>query len=128
MPNVSVEDMVDAIMERVAAYGTEVQEEINDRTIQAGKDCVKELRKTSPRSRGKYGGAYAKGWTFKKDKSMLGYAHVTVYNKNYRLPHLLEKGHAIVSGGRVPAIVHIAPAEEKMRKWYLNAVEVAVKR
>ena len=52
----------------------------------------------------------------------------TVYNKKYyRLTHLLEKGHAKRSGGRVPAQVHIAPAEEVTKKKFVQDVEAAVR-
>lgn len=36
----------------------------------------------------------------------------TVYSKKPGLPHLLEKGHATIGGGRVPARPHVAPAAE----------------
>ena len=77
------------------------------------KEAVQELRKANPPGSGKYGSwkAYNKGWTVtqtKKDKS------ATVHNKDhYQLTHLLEKGHALVQGGRSKAFPHIAPVAEQ---------------
>lgn len=39
------------------------------------------------------------------------------------LPHLLEKGHAIVGGGRSRAVEHIAPAADEAFKTTMNVIE-----
>lgn len=74
------------------------------------KETVKELKKTSPKRKGKY----KKGW-----KKEVAYEDSTkkrtvICNSVYQLTHLLEKGHARRNGGRdVPGIPHIKPAEER---------------
>ena len=74
-------------------------------------ETVDDLKATSPKDHGDY----AQDWTYKRT----GGLSFVVYNKDhYRLTHLLEKGHAIANqhghfSGRVPAHVHIKPAEKR---------------
>lgn len=58
-------------------------------------------------------GRYAAGWANKR-KQIAPHVWVgTVYNKDVPgLPHLLEKGHAKVGGGRVAGREHIATAAD----------------
>ena len=60
-------------------------------------------------------GKYAKSWKTKKTEETDTSATYTVHaNKDgYRLAHLLEFGHVKRGGGRVRAIPHIKPAEDK---------------
>ena len=77
---------------------------------QVADEAAQKLRQTSPRRKGKY----AKSWKVKRENGRLK-VMATVYadKPEYRLTHLLEKGHARRGGGRaVPAIEHIAPVEE----------------
>lgn len=77
-------------------------------------ETVDDLKATSPKEHGEY----AQDWTFKRT----GGLSFVVYNKDhYRLTHLLEKGHAKANqfgkySGRVPAHVHIKPAEQRACK------------
>lgn len=116
---IKTSEIVDAIVDNLKEYTIEVQDEIEAEEARIAKDAVKTLKKTSPKQSGKYG----KGWKVTKDKD-----GTTVHNRVYQLTHLLEKGHAKVSGGRTKAIPHIEPVENVMIKEYEKAVEKAVKR
>lgn len=89
--------------------GVEVDERMQVATIEAAKQGVKDLKRSSKEKFGT--GPYARGWTYKKTKD--GYV---IYNKHYQLTHLLEHGHDIVAGGakvgRYAGEVHIKPVEE----------------
>ncbi len=88
-------------------------------------DAVKEkIKSTAPKDTGRY----AKSWDVKKTKETTNSMEVVVHSKTrYRLTHLLEKGHAKRGGGRVRAIVHIAPAEKEGFEMLVSEVEKGVK-
>lgn len=74
-------------------------------------------------------GAYQKGWSYRMKKSG-DEVTAEIGNKDLPgLPHLLEKGHAKVGGGRVgpsPEKGHIAPAADEAFKELQEQVERVV--
>lgn len=102
-------DVVDDILRN--DYLPEVAEAISEVIPDVAKEAAKKLRAESPKRPG--GGKYAKGWAYKVEKGRMNVG-ATVYGKDgtYQLAHLLEKGHAKRTGGRVQPVVHIAPVEE----------------
>ncbi len=101
-----------AIGEILDEYSKEMEAEATLVFNSLAKECVQRLRDTSPRSKGKNAGAYAKGWTLKttSTRQRQGIETVTVYNQShYQLTHLLEYGHDLPQGGRAEAKEHIAP-------------------
>ena len=71
-------------------------------------EAVSRLQNTSPRR----SGAYASGWTVKKESAK----EIIVHNSDhYQLTHLLENGHVVRNKkgtyGRAPAHKHIKPVE-----------------
>lgn len=110
-------DIQKEIMAILNATGSSVDTALTETLKISAKNTVKDLKATSPKRSGKY----AAGWTSKAD----GKNSYVVYNKTYRLTHLLEKGHATRLGtgkgrytygykARVKAMPHISPAEQKM--------------
>lgn len=69
---------------------------------------------------------YARSWTYSVERSRL-YSNGIIYSKQPGLPHLLEHGHVIRSGGRVAgqarAFPHIAPVAEKLVNEFEREVE-----
>ena len=101
-------DLGKAIRKELQKYAKVEKKVLNEAVKQATKEAVKELKTTSPKKTGDYAGS----WRSKTEKKTTIYAG----NGEYRLTHLLEKGHAKRGGGRVSAIPHIKKVEQKAVK------------
>ena len=109
------------INEILSEYGDDVDKNIREITKRVGQKGASALRTSSKEQYPGPTGKYARGWK----ASEVHYPHYTsvvLHNKIYQLPHLLEHGHAIASGGRVEGKVHIAPVEEKLIEEYQKEV------
>lgn len=99
-------DLAREVNRLLAQYSESVVENVDEVAKEVAQEGVDMLKARSPKRYGKY----SKGWRVKKVKGKY-----VIHNKtNYQLTHLLEKGHAKVGGGRVPAKVHIAPVEQEL--------------
>ncbi|MDZ4649870.1 HK97 gp10 family phage protein [Bacillus cereus] len=96
-------DFASELARELQRYANVVEEEVLTAQEEVANVAVNKLKQSSPKKTG----AYRKGWRKKKEDS-----GVIIHNTQGQLTHLLEKGHARVGGGRVPAQVHIRPVEE----------------
>ncbi len=107
---VSVDQMADVIMDGLMEYAELAVDVMKDCVKKAGDTVKKETQASAPVRSGKY----KKSWAVKRQRETSNTLEVVVHSRNrYQLTHLLEKGHAKRGGGRVKAIPHIAPAEQK---------------
>ncbi|MDM5245759.1 HK97 gp10 family phage protein [Lysinibacillus sp. G4S2] len=115
----NINDLAAEINRALANYAHGVGEDIEKVAEKVAKEGAQQLKARSP-----VGAThrYAKGWRAKK----VGNQWV-VHNIHYQLTHLLEKGHAKVGGGRIPAVVHIAPVEQEMINEFVQGVEEAIR-
>lgn len=106
-------DLEKAIEKELQKYAKVEKKILNEAVKKAKEEAVKELKATSPKKTGDY----AESWSSKTKKKTTGDS-ATIYagNGEYRLTHLLEKGHAKRGGGRVSAIPHIKKVERKAIK------------
>lgn len=74
------------IQQILRGYGSAMDLAVDEAAKACGKDAAKELRQTSPKGKR---GTYAKSWAMKVEKKKT----VVVYNRQYRLTHVLEHGH-----------------------------------
>lgn len=107
---VAIDELADAIMAGLEEYADLADEEVKTAVRKTAVSVRKEISANAPQDTG----AYAKSWATKKTGENSHSLHMTVYAQppEYRLAHLLEKGHAKRGGGRVSARPHIAPAEQ----------------
>lgn len=106
-------------------YSERVQRVTDVAINRVSRECVKQLRSTSPKKTGDY----AKGWASKKVVSRGNVVDYVVHNKtDYQLTHLLENGHVVINAkgtfGRAPAHKHIKPVEE----WANNELPQQIER
>jgi CubicO group peptidase (beta-lactamase class C family) len=114
----SIGDLSNQIARELQRYANVVAEDVDTAVEDVANELVDDLKETSP----ELTGDYRKGWRVKNVRGVR-----IVHNKtNYQLTHLLEKGHAKVGGGRVPAKVHIEPAEGRAIDELVNRITQAV--
>ena len=127
--NVNVDNLDTAIAEVLKDWSqNEVHKATNEAIKETAKVTAKLLKQGGPYK--ERTGKYTKDWSYKIKKG--AYNHITqtetwvVYNKkNYRLTHLLEKGHQVMRGGRkvgeAKKFEHIFPAYEFAEDYLIMA-------
>lgn len=119
----AVDSLADEIMKGLQEYAELADSEMKKAVKKTANEVKNEIRNNAPvRS-----GVYRKSWTVKKTAENSHRLEMTVHSKNrYQLAHLLEKGHAKRSGGRVAGKPHIAPAEEHGEEMLEKLIEGAL--
>lgn len=107
---VTIDGMTDAIMGELEKYRDMAAEDLKEAVKETGNDVKKDISANAPVRTGKY----KKSWAVKKTAETAESIELVVHSKNrYQIAHLLENGHAKRGGGRVSAIPHIKPAEQR---------------
>lgn len=128
-----IDNLDKAISDILTEYGDDFAKATQEAVLKVSKIAQQEVKAASPvRKYGKKKGRYKKGWTTKQEVISRFETDVIIHNRtDYQLTHLLEKGHVLVRGGRkrgrIPAQVHIAPAEEHAIKNMEEAIEKIAK-
>lgn len=102
-------------------YGDDIEADldfITKKIAQKGATALRNESKASFNGTGKY----ASGWSATTVKHP-HYISAVIHNKKVPgLPHLLEHGHALRSGGRVQGRIHIEPVETNLIQEYEREV------
>ena len=107
---VRIDDLANVVMEGLQEYTDHATDSMKAAVKKAGNTVKTDITANAPERTGRY----AKSWRAKTTKESATALEVTVYSPTrYMLAHLLEHGHAKRGGGRVAAIPHIAPAEQR---------------
>ena len=107
---VRIDDLANEVMEGLQEYADLATDSMKAAVKKAGNTVKTDITANAPERTGRY----AKSWRAKTTKESATALEVTVYSPTrYMLAHLLEHGHAKRGGGRVAAIPHIAPAEQR---------------
>ena len=120
---VSIDNFSDAVEEELNKYSKTSMDEVKEAVKSGAKTVKSEISAIAPVKTGKY----SKSWAIKTVIDNELYISLTVYSKMYRLPHLLEHGHALRNGGRTRAFPHIAPAEKKGEEELVKNLESKLK-
>lgn len=123
--DVSVDDFALALDGILGDVGSAVNEAVPVAAEKSGKDGAKRVRKNAAATFG--GKRYKRSWGCKSGRSgQLSYAEIGSTMPG--LPHLLEKGHATLGGGRVPGRPHIAPAAEETFEQFERELSEEIER
>lgn len=113
----NISDLARQINRNLELYSRAVDRDVRASTEKTAEEAVELLKQVSP----ELTGDYAQGWRTKKQGTKIIVHNAT----DYQLTHLLENGHALVSGGFVPPRVHIKPVEQQAIAKFIGRIEEA---
>ena len=129
MASINIDSIGTEISKIMQEYASDVVLDMKKEAKSVAKQAVADLKVSSPEGEGSRKGHYKDGWTSKTESENSTSIGIRIYNKKKPgLTHLLEKGHAKRGGGRVEAIPHIGPAEEKAVEDYEKRLKARLSR
>lgn len=127
---IKIDDLAKEITKTLEEFAGATDAVVEKAVTETAKEAVKELKNANPPGSGQYGSwsEYNKSWKIKQTKTDKRYnKKATIHNADkYNLAHLLEKGHALVRGGRTRAFPHIAPVEERAEKKLMENIKKGI--
>lgn len=116
-------DLDQVLNDILADYAGQMTEGMKQAVKTIAENAKEETKAGAPVGKGQRRGKYRKGWAVRNEEDRMSASSIVHNRTDYQLAHLLEKGHALRQGGRSPAKVHIAPAEQKAIREMEKAVE-----
>lgn len=124
-----VEDLAQSVIKELDLYQMQLNEGISEVYDDVAVEALK-LIKSNSKTAGFNDRSYSDSWTKTVKHEVKGAYRVhgvTIHNKkHYRLTHLLEKGHALSTGGRTRSFPHIAPTQEEMDKRIIERLKTKI--
>ena len=125
--SVSVGELNNAINKELGLYSQSVIDGVKEEAKKSMEQLVKDTKATAPVGhRKKHYRNSIKSKVLSENARSIVYLWY-VDGPNYRLSHLLENGHALRNGGRVPGTHFIKNASDPILERYLQAVEEVCK-
>ena len=123
---VTIDGLEDEVKRLLSTYSTEATSEVKALVREAADACNEEIK--SHISFKERTGSYVKNFMVDKvEDTWTGAAYVWhVGAPDYRLAHLLEKGHASRDGGRTKAFPHIKYGRAKAKRILTEGVQEAI--
>lgn len=126
---VRVSKLDSALQEIFEDYTTETTKKVGKAVVDVSEETVREINQNAPRR--KNGGAYAESWDYViADNNYRNFTKTVVYAEevqNYRLTHLLEKGHRGRDGDWVNGDGHLTNAEQFATEQLTREVQNLIK-
>lgn len=120
--------LADAIAEIMEQYSDSVYKGTEEAVKLATKKGAQQVRQNSGVFK-QHTGNYKAGWRSKIEKTAVTTTGIIYNAKTPGLPHLLEKGHAKVIGGRrfpdpVPGKAHIQPVQDELNQLLPELIKI----
>ena len=124
---ININSLSDAINQELTIYSQDIIDTIKSEAKSHMKDLVKQTKKTAPvGNRQKHYRDSIKSKTPSENSREVSYTWY-VEGSDYRLSHLLEKGHATRDGGRVEGTHFIQNASDPIVADFVEKVEEAIR-
>lgn len=128
LKRISIEDLGVELTKMLTQYSEDVKEDVRMIVDANAKKALQELRRISPKKRGKY----QKGWKIDEKDTRFRTERKIWNAKHWQLVHLLEHGH-IAAGwagdrgvDRVEGTPHVGPVQEKYGAAIEKQIEEAI--
>lgn len=117
---VSVDGMAEAIAQSMEEYADLSNEVMKRSVTEVSRSVKKDIQANAPVRTGKY----KKSWAAKKVQEAANSLTMVIHSRDrYQIAHLLEHGHVKRGGGRVQAVPHITPAEQRGAEGLVEKME-----
>lgn len=125
MSDIQIDQLADAIMAQLNTFETAVHEGVKKAVDETMVEMVKETKSTAQARTGRY---KSKIGATAGDNTAMKYSKVWhVKAPNYRVAHLLDKGHALRNGGRYAGNQHVATAANHAAETFQQKLEEVIR-